>query len=69
MRSQVMVGGVDVRRASELYNQGWTLHQIGVELGVKWTSERQQLRVAPASGPPRPNTANRRAAGPRADLG
>jgi hypothetical protein len=29
---------VDVRRATDLYAQGWTLRQIGAELGVHWAS-------------------------------
>ena len=27
-------GAVDVKRAADLYAQGWTLRQIGAELGV-----------------------------------
>ena len=35
---------VDVNRAADLYAQGWTLRQIGAELGVPWTAVGQQLR-------------------------
>jgi len=35
---------VDVKRAADLYAQGWTLRQIGAELGVPWPAVRQQLR-------------------------
>ncbi len=30
-------GGVDVKRAADLYAQGRTLRQIGAELGVHWS--------------------------------
>jgi hypothetical protein len=34
---------VDVKRAADLYNaQGWTLRQIGAELGVHWSTASQQ---------------------------
>jgi Homeodomain-like domain len=29
---------VDVDRAADLYAQGWTLRQIGAELGVHWST-------------------------------
>jgi hypothetical protein len=29
-----------------LYGQGWTLRQIGAELGIPWTAVRHQLRHA-----------------------
>ena len=31
---------MDVNRAADLYGQGWTLRQIGAELGVPWTGWR-----------------------------
>ena len=31
-------GAVDVKRAADLYNQGWTVRQIGAELGVHWST-------------------------------
>ena len=31
-------GAVDVKRAADLYAQGWTLRQIGAELGVNWST-------------------------------
>jgi hypothetical protein len=37
---------VDGRRAADLYAQGWTLRQIGAELGVPWTAVGHQLRRA-----------------------
>lgn len=37
---------MDVERASDLYAEGWTLRQIGGELGVPWTAVSQQLRGA-----------------------
>jgi hypothetical protein len=37
-------GAVDVQRAADLYAQGWTLRQIGAELGVPWTAVSHQLR-------------------------
>jgi DNA-binding NarL/FixJ family response regulator len=47
---------VDVKRAAELYSQGWTLRQIGAELGVHWATVSQQLHQASvtmrSSGPP-----------------
>ncbi len=39
-------GAVDVKRAADLYAQGWTLRQIGAELGVPWTAVGHQLRSA-----------------------
>ena len=39
-------GAVDVKRAAELYGQGWTLRQIGAELGLPWTAVGHQLRRA-----------------------
>jgi hypothetical protein len=35
---------VDVERAPDLYAQGWTLRQIGAELGVPWTTVSQVSR-------------------------
>jgi hypothetical protein len=37
---------VDVDRAADLYGQGWTLRQIGAELGVHWNTVSDQLRCA-----------------------
>jgi hypothetical protein len=40
---------VDVTRAADLYAQGWTLRQIGAELGVHWSTVSDQLRGAGVS--------------------
>jgi AraC-like DNA-binding protein len=49
-------GAVDVKRASDLYAQGWTLRQIGAELGVSRSTVSEQLRQAGVTmrrgGPP-----------------
>ena len=49
-------GAVDVKRAADLYAQGWTLRQIGAELGVTATTVSHQLRRAGVTmrrgGPP-----------------
>ena len=37
---------VDVKRAADLYAQGWTLRQIGAELGVHWSTVSEQFRTA-----------------------
>jgi hypothetical protein len=37
---------VDVKRAADLYSQGWTQRQIGAELGVPWTTVSEHLRRA-----------------------
>ena len=37
---------MDVERATELYAQGWTLSQIGAELGVRWNVVHDHLRRA-----------------------
>jgi orotate phosphoribosyltransferase-like protein len=37
---------VDVKRAADLYARGWTLRQIGTELGVTATTVNYQLRRA-----------------------
>jgi hypothetical protein len=37
---------VDVKRAADLYAKGWTLRQIGAELGVSRTTVSDQLREA-----------------------
>jgi IS30 family transposase len=37
---------VDVERAIDLYAKGWTLRQIGAELGVHWSTVSDQLRRA-----------------------
>jgi hypothetical protein len=39
-------GAVDVKRAADLYAHGWTLRQIGAELGVSRTAVSEQLRQA-----------------------
>jgi DNA-binding NarL/FixJ family response regulator len=39
-------GAVDVQRAADLYGRGWTLRQIGAELGVHWSTVSQQLQKA-----------------------
>jgi hypothetical protein len=39
-------GAVDVERAAELYAQGWTLSQIGAELGVQSNIVHDHLRRA-----------------------
>jgi hypothetical protein len=47
---------VEVKRAAELYAQGWSLRQIGAELGVRWTAVNDQLHRAGVTmrrgGPP-----------------
>ena len=47
---------MDVKRAADLYAQGWTLRQIGAELGVTATTVSHQLRRAGVTmrrgGPP-----------------
>ena len=47
---------MDVERAADLYAQGWTLRQIGAELGVHLSTVSQQLRSAGitvrSGGPP-----------------
>jgi hypothetical protein len=49
-------GAVDVERAADLYAQGWTLRQIGAELGVTATTVSHRLRRAGVTmrqgGPP-----------------
>ena len=37
---------MDAKRAADLYAQGWTLRQIGAELGVTATTVNYQLRRA-----------------------
>ena len=39
---------VDVKRATDVYGQGWTMRQIGAELSVTATTASQQF-VVPAS--------------------
>jgi hypothetical protein len=51
---------VDVKRAAELYAQGWTLSEIGAELGVQSNIIHDHLRRAgvtmrPVDAPTRPN--------------
>jgi hypothetical protein len=47
---------VDVKRAADLYAEGWTLREIGAELGVHWSTVSQQLQTAGitmrSGGPP-----------------
>jgi Homeodomain-like domain-containing protein len=47
---------VDVNRAADLYAEGWTLRQIGAELGVHWSTVSERLQEAGvtmrSSGPP-----------------
>src|SRR5512133_4328915 len=49
-------GAMDVKRAADLYAQGWTLRQIADELGLTETTVSDQLRRAGVtmrrSGPP-----------------
>jgi hypothetical protein len=40
---------VDVKRAADLYAQGWNLRQIGAELGVHWSTISHQLESAGVS--------------------
>ena len=42
-------GAVDVERAADLYAQGWTLRQIGAELGV--TGPRSAISFAAPGSP------------------
>jgi hypothetical protein len=35
---------VDIKRAADLYAQGWSLRQIAAELGVPWTAVGCALR-------------------------
>ena len=39
-------GAVDVERAADLYTQGWSLRQIGAELGISSTTVSEHLRRA-----------------------
>jgi Helix-turn-helix domain len=39
-------GAVDVKRAADLYAHGWSLRQIGAELGVSRTTVSEKLRRA-----------------------
>jgi hypothetical protein len=54
---------VDVNRAADLYSQGWTLRQIGAELGVHWSTVGQQLKSAGVimrrGAPPHPASTQR----------
>jgi transcriptional regulator len=47
---------VEIERATDLYSQGWTLREIGAELGVTATTMSHHLRRAGItmrrSGPP-----------------
>ena len=45
-RRLVTVAAVDVERAADLYAQGWTLRQIGAELGAHPSTVSQQLANA-----------------------
>ena len=40
---------VDVQRAADLYTEGWTLRQIGAELGLTETTVSEHLRRAGVS--------------------
>ena len=40
------LAAVDVKRAADLYAEGWTLRRIGAELGVRATTVSDQLRRA-----------------------
>ena len=55
---------VDVKRAADLYAQGWTLRQISTELGVHWSTVSQQLQRAGITvrrgGPPSHPTSSQR---------
>jgi len=46
LRARRYGGAVDVDRAAGLYAEGWTLRQIGAELGVTATTVSQQFRRA-----------------------
>jgi hypothetical protein len=46
----VMVALVDVKRAADLYTQGWTLRQIGAELGVTATHQLRRAGVVMRRG-------------------
>ena len=37
---------MDLQRATDLYAQGWTLRQIGAELGAHWSTVSQELPSA-----------------------
>ena len=37
---------MDVKRAADLYGQGWTLRQIAAKLSVHWSTISQQLQSA-----------------------
>jgi hypothetical protein len=37
---------MDVKCAADLYAQGWSLRQIGAELGVHWNTARERLQGA-----------------------
>jgi hypothetical protein len=52
---------VDVKRAADLYAQGWSLRQIGAELGVPWSAVGHQLRgagITMGHGGPAPHPAS-----------
>ena len=52
---------MDVKRAANLYAEGWTLRQIGAELGVHWSTVTEQLQgagVTMRSGGPRGHPAS-----------
>jgi DNA-directed RNA polymerase specialized sigma24 family protein len=46
VRLAVTVALADVERAADLYAEGWTLRQIGAELGTSSTTVSDQLRRA-----------------------
>ena len=49
-------GAVDVKRAADLYAMGWTLREIGAELGIHWSTVSERLQSAGitmrSGGPP-----------------
>ena len=54
---------MDLQRATDLYAQGWTLRQIGAELGAHWSTVSQELPSAGVimrrGAPPHPASQNR----------
>ena len=50
------MAAVDVKGAADLYGQGWTLREIGAELGVHLSTVSEQLQSAGVTmrsgGPP-----------------
>jgi hypothetical protein len=61
--AEIPYGGAgDVKRAADLYAQGWMLRQIGAELGIPWKAVGNKLRRANVTvrrrGTPRAHTAS-----------